>query len=151
NRISVYIAFFSLLTVALLLELFARRYVKTRSGRFAFGLCLALALALGALDQFAPRLTPNYAQVRAEFDSDDDFIRKLQSSLPAGAMVFQLPAVPFPENPRVGKMFDYDHARGYLHSQTLRWSYGAVKGRASEVWQKLVAAKPTDELLEAIV
>jgi phosphoglycerol transferase len=151
NRISVYIAFFSLLTVALLLEFFARRYVTTKGGRMAFQLCLALALALGALDQFAPRLTPDYAKVRAEFDSDDDFIHKMQASLPPGAMIFQLPVVPFPENPRVGKMFDYDHARGYLHSQTLRWSYGAMKGRASEAWQKMIAAKPAEELIEAIV
>ncbi|MFN8000327.1 MAG: hypothetical protein U0X75_04840 [Acidobacteriota bacterium] len=41
-------------------------------------------------------------------------------------------------------MFDYDHARGYLLTQGLRWSYGAMKGRASgKVWQTLLSKKPT--------
>jgi phosphoglycerol transferase len=151
NRISVYIAFFSLMTIALLLDRFAQRYVRTKGARLAFNLCLALALALGAADQFAPRLRADYGQIKTEFDSDADFIGRMQSSLPSGAMIFQLPVVPFPENPRVAKMFDYDHARGYLHSRTLRWSYGAMKGRASEVWQKMIAAKPANEMIESIV
>jgi len=151
NRISVFIAFFSLLAVALLLGQFARRFVTTKARRVAFNVCLAAALVFGVLDQFAPHFTPDYAKIKAEFDSDANFMRRLQSSLPTGAMIFQLPVVPFPENPGVGKMSDYDHARGYLHSQTLRWSYGAMKARASEVWQKLIAAKPANEMIEAIV
>ena len=30
-------------------------------------------------------------------------------------------------------MTDYDHLRGYLHSDTLSWSYGGVKGRRGRV------------------
>jgi phosphoglycerol transferase len=151
NRISVYIAFFSLMAVAMLLDQFAQRYVTTNVSRWAFNLCLTLALAIGVADQFAPRLQPDYTQIKAEFGSDADFVGRMQSSLPSGAMIFQLPVVSFPENPRVAKMLDYDHARGYLHSQTLRWSYGAMKGRPSEVWQKMIAAKPANEMIESIV
>src|SRR5262245_2084684 len=151
TRISVYIAFFSLLTVALLLDQFARRFVTTKARRVAFKTCLAVALVLGVLDQFPPFLIPDYAGIKAEFDSDANFARRLQSSLPTGAMIFQLPVVPFPESPRIANMLDFDHARGYLHSRALRWSYGAMKGRANEVWQELIAAKPANEMIEAIV
>jgi phosphoglycerol transferase len=65
-------------------------------------------------------------------------------------MVFQLPYVPFPENPNVNKMSDYDLYRGYLHSKSLRWSYGAMKGRDSDAWQRSVASRPLGEFVGEI-
>ncbi len=150
NRISIFIAFFSLLTVALLLNLFARQKLKSRRMRIAFNVCLTFGLAFGLLDQTSSRFWVDYPKIKAEFISDRNFVSKVQTALPHGAMVFQLPVVPFPEYPMVGKMFDYDHLRGYLHSQSLRWSYGAMRGRDSETWQKLIAAKPVKEMIETI-
>lgn len=150
NRISIFIAFFSLLTVAWLLDRFAEKFVRSASRQLAFAICLLVVLAVGVFDQTSARFVPDYPKNKAEFASDQKFMRQLQASLPAGAMIFQLPFVPFPESPKVGKMFDYDHARGYLHSQGLRWSYGAMQGRDDEAWQKLLIAKPTAELIEAI-
>jgi phosphoglycerol transferase len=150
NRISIFIAFFSLLALAWLLDQFAQKFVRTNMLRIGFNCGLAVVLALGVLDQTAERFIPDYPKVKAEFDSDQKFMRQLQASLPGGAMVFQLPFVPFPETPKVGRMFDYDHARGYLHTQGLRWSYGAMKGRDGEAWQKLLASKPTAEMIEGV-
>src|SRR5260370_11272266 len=44
-------------------------------------------------------------------------------------------------------MGHYDHTRAYLHSTRLRWSYGAMKGREADLWQKDRAARPIEELL----
>lgn len=150
NRLSIFIAFFSLLTVAWLLDQFAKRYVQTNSRQIAFNGGLAIVLLLGVFDQTAPRLIPDYPAIKAEFDSDAKFMHGIQAALPPGAMIFQLPFVPFPETPKVGKMYDYDHTRGYLHTSGLRWSYGAMKGRDGEAWQKLLTGKPTPEMVEAI-
>ncbi len=150
NRLSIFIAFFSLLTVGWLLDKFAERFVKTSSRQTAFAACLLVALAFGIFDQTSARFVPDYPKNKAEFDSDQKFMRQLQTALPAGAMIFQLPLVSFPESPKVGRMFDYDHARGYLHSEGLRWSYGAMQGRDDEAWQKLLIAKPTAELIETV-
>lgn len=150
NRISIFIAFFSLLTVAWLLDQLARRYVKTGARQIAFACGLVAVLVLGALDQTAERFIPDYPKIKAEFDSDAKFMHQLQATMPGGAMIFQLPFVPFPETPKVGRMFDYDHTRGYLHTHGLRWSYGAMKGRAGEAWQKLLTSKPTNEMVEGI-
>jgi phosphoglycerol transferase len=38
-------------------------------------------------------------------------------------------------------MTDYEHLKGYLHSSTLRWSYGGVKGRDGD-WQKSLPEDP---------
>ena len=37
-------------------------------------------------------------------------------------------------------MADYELFAGFLHSDTLRWSYGAVKGRDGSYWNQDVAA-----------
>src|SRR5262249_49893349 len=59
--------------------------------------------------------------------------RRVAALLPPETAVLQLPYVKFPENPPVERMADYDHFDGYLHSDTLRWSYGVVRGRDN--WQ----------------
>jgi len=150
NRISIYIAFFSLFAVVLLLERFYQGYVKPRGWQVVFCLLLAAALVLGVLDQASARVAPEYDKIKAEYQSDADFVNKLQAPLPQGAMIFQLPVVPFPENPKINRMYDYDHARGYLHTGKLRWSYGAIKSREADAWQKMVAAKPMSEMIETL-
>ena len=150
NRISIYIAFFSLFTVAVLLDHLYQRCRLSQLWRNVFYAGLVLALVFGVLDQTSPRFVPDYAGIKAEYQDDDRFINRVEASLSPGAMIFQLPVVPFPENPKVNKMYDYDHVRAYLHSRNLRWSYGAMKGRAKEVWQKLMMAKPTSEMVETL-
>ena len=45
----------------------------------------------------------------------------------------------------------YDHFRPYLHSKTLRWSFGANRGSKADVWQREVAKKPMSELTMELV
>ena len=65
-------------------------------------------------------------------------------------MIFQLPYVPFPENGPTHRMLDYDHFRPYFHSRTLHWSYGAMRGRETDRWQRLVAALPPVEMVDRL-
>jgi phosphoglycerol transferase len=58
-----------------------------------------------------------------------------------------LPYVPFPENPPVNKMLDYEHFKGYLHSAALKWSYGAVKGRAGAAAIAALSTMPVAQLV----
>ena len=46
---------------------------------------------------------------------------------PRGAAVFQLPYLPFPEGGQQAGLYENDLLRGYLHSDDLRWSFGATK------------------------
>jgi phosphoglycerol transferase len=151
NRISIYIAFFSLFAVVVGLDYLYRRHGQGRGRRALLAIGLAALVGLGLLDQTSKRAIPPYATIAAEYRSDAAFVRQLQAVMPPRAMIFQLPAIPYPEHPPVVRMYDYDHARGYLHDAShLRWSYGAMKGREGEIWQKWVAAKRTPELLETL-
>ena len=150
NRISIYIAFFSIAAVVVALDAFARRHARTPGRRALFLGALAALVVLGVLDQTPRRGIEERARIAAEYESDRAFVRRLEAVLPPGAQVFQLPVTGFPEHPTVHRMLDYDHARGYLHARHLRWSYGAVRGRADELWQRRVAATPTPELVDAL-
>src|SRR5262249_20578499 len=57
---------------------------------------------------------------------------------------------PYPENPPPHRMMDYDHARGYLHSRTLKWSYPTMRGRWGDTWQSAVSRKPAEELVASL-
>jgi phosphoglycerol transferase len=150
NRISVFIAFFSLFAIALGLDQLYRRWVKTRSAQIVFYAAVAVVLLLGVLDQTTRHYVPDYANIKTEFLNDEQFVQQLEASVPSRAAIFQLPYVPFPEHPPVNKMVDYDHLRGYLHSNGLYWSYGTMKNREGDLWLQRVSALPTEELLETL-
>lgn len=150
NRISVYIAFFCLFGLVLLLEKVWQRTTASRSGRtLAYGLCAAL-LALGVLDQTNDDMVINYAEVKATYAGDAEFVQGIEATRPPGSAVFQLPVIPFPEGHGWYPEYTYDLFRGYLHSHSLRWSFGAMRGRETSAWQESVGAKPVDELLPTV-
>jgi phosphoglycerol transferase len=62
-------------------------------------------------------------------------VAALEEKLPPSSMIFELPVAGFPESGPVREMQDYEHFRPYLHSHSLRFSYGNVKGRTRERWQ----------------
>jgi phosphoglycerol transferase len=150
NRISVFIAFFSLFAIAIGLDQLYRRWIKTRRAQVAFYVVVGMVLLLGVFDQTTRQFVPDYAGIKAEFLNDEKFVQQLEASVPSRGMIFQLPYVPFPEYPHVNKMVDYDHLRGYLHSDGLFWSYGTMKHREGDLWLQRVSALPTDELLQAL-
>lgn len=151
NRISTYIAFFSLMAVALALESVCRRTTEgNKKGRSIFYALMAVALFAGFLDQTIPGYVPDYTGTKAEFSSDAEFVSGLESSVPAGSMIFQLPYIPFPEDGGLVKMRDYDHFRGYLHSKNLRWSYGTIRNRQADRAQQMVATMPTEQFVQAL-
>jgi len=157
NRISVLIAFFSFYAVAVLLDCVARRLRPRRRGRPLAALALGAVLAFGVYEQTSPSDAPSRTPDNREYRSDATFVGAIQARLPPGASIFQLPYVPFPEGypstPCCGPVptyaTKYESLRGYLHSTTLRWSYGAIKGRPAD-WSAQLAGQPLSYLLAAV-
>lgn len=149
NRISVYIAFFALFAVALGLDALKKRICgdRHRMKELAF---LGLILLVGLWDQCPAAMVPDHPREARRFAEDAAYVAKIEAAIPDRPMVFQLPYVAFPESVPVHKMRDYDHLWGYFHSDRLRWSYGAIKGRAGDLWQRDAAAKPAGAMVEAL-
>jgi phosphoglycerol transferase len=108
---------------------------------------ICLVLVFGVLDQTSESFAPSYASIKAEYLNDETFVNNIEAIMPENAMIYQLPYVPFPEYPPVNKMTDYSHFRAYLHSKDLRWSYGVLKGRPGDDWQRMVASMPIEDML----
>jgi phosphoglycerol transferase len=151
NRVSVYIAFFALLGLALTINRAAALCAGSVPRRGLLLGSLLLLLAAGLYDQTSPLFVPDYAHWRTEFGHDRSFVARLEASLPAGAPIFQLPYLPYPESPVLYGIKDYDPLRLYLHSASLRWSYGSMKGRSADDWHRAVAGMSVSRQLDRLV
>jgi phosphoglycerol transferase len=147
-RLCVFLGFMGILAAVYLLDRFGRAYFQTPARRWIFQLGLGGVLLIGVWDQTDKHFIPEYGSQRAEFESDRQFIQKIESMIP-GQAVFQLPYAPFPEF-SVQEMNCYDHFRGYLHSRTLRWSGGAIKGRSVDFWQRLLCVQSVDRMVRSV-
>ena len=149
NRMSVFIAFFSLVAVALLLDRLRRRLGPAPGPRALFGAALGAVLVVGVLDQTTQKDVPAYKATAAQYHSDGVLVAAIERRLPHDAMVFQLPYQGFPESKPINRMTNYDQVRGYLHSHDLRWSYGAMQGRPAD-WAEDLADKPASLVVPAV-
>ncbi|MFO1305818.1 MAG: hypothetical protein U1F54_18985 [Burkholderiales bacterium] len=141
NRISVAIAFvaFTVLFVAL-----QRFVVRMTLGKTAVA-AIAIAIVLGGLLDQTPRQDgpPIYT-----YPNDRAFMARAEAALPPGTMVWQMPYQPFPESWWVHRMPLYSPLRGYLNSENLRWSYGAVRGREADRWIRGLSSRPVEDQIE---
>jgi hypothetical protein len=145
SRIFVIIGLFGLLAVGRWVTVLGHR------NRILGFLAATALIAIGVLDQTNPALAPDYKSLRTEVADLTTFSQSTQTKVGSGCSVFQLPVVPYPENPPVHDMTDYAHLRPYLTSSSLRWSYGAFRGTSLADWQLALPQKSTPALVDDLV
>lgn len=146
NRNSIFI----LAWVLLYLGHWVHRRLRMRSALLPWGLA-SLIVVLGVFDSI-PRLRVGrmLREHRAELAAHRNLAESLEGRLGPGAMIYQLPATVFPEAGTVVAMGDYEHFLPYLQSDSIRFSYGALRGtaasRALRALSRLPAARMKEEL-----
>lgn len=168
NRISIFIALFALAGVGLAIEAGVDRLragsalraatagprPRSRSSVNFAGVATpvfaVLVLAVGVADQCIAAAHPGYDVVKASFDSDQAYVDKLQSTVPAGSMIFVLPWQPFPESGVANGVPESDQLKLWLHSTTLRWSGGGMKGRPQVDWPGTVVKLPPAQMVKVL-
>ena len=153
NRISPFIAFFSLLAATFLVDR-GYKWLERHKKHLLGAVFVSALLVIGVLDQTTTTFffIPEYKKIEVEYRSDAEFVGRIESSLPNGAMVFQLPYMTFPEHGPLHRMTqDFEHVKPYLHSTKLRWSYGAISTDPNDRWQRAVVLKPVPEFIDEIV
>ena len=133
TRISPYIAFLCILAVALCAQELLHRLHGKKQAVAAVGMAVLFAYAYGEQQGF---FRPEYGEIQATWASDAAFVQSIEETSGADAMVYQLPYMKSFENGNQHKMADYTLYRGTLHSDTLRWSYGAPVGSENDTWNK---------------
>lgn len=147
NRISVFIAYFSILALCMGLSSLLEGWRP--SLRRIAAVCLIPIFLVSTIEQFFPKSISNEAAI-ASYYSDRNFVEEIELLVGPDSMIFQLPYVKFPESAPVNMMGDYALFRGYLHSDTLKWSYGDFKGRVSDLWSEGVSVETTPEMIKSI-
>ena len=152
SRIAIVVAFASIAVFARLLDRMRVALRRRRlSPRVAWVAMLVAVLLLGVLDQTSPASTPDARVHERAWKADDAFVHSIEHVLPDQAMVFQLPVVDFPEHSAIERLSADDLIKeGYLHSDSLRWSAGGMRGRDGE-WQWPASLLPARDLLRGII
>jgi phosphoglycerol transferase len=149
NRMSAFIAFFSLLASAVLARRLRGRLEASARKPF-LGAVLVTLLAFGVADQVPwASLYATRAGAAPRFAEDEEFVLRLERLLPAGAMVFQLPHASLPVHAPRPPRAPWDPAKAYLSSRSLRWSFGAMLGRTDR-WHRTIEKLPPEEMVERL-
>ncbi len=132
NRVGVYLAAIVLFYVVVRLARFTSRWPVAASRAAAI-----LVATVGLFDQLPrPVTAAQRAELAAQVTSDRELGRALESALPPGSKIFQLPVLGFPEERPPHRLADYELFRPYLMTDTLHFSYGATKFRSRIRWQR---------------
>jgi phosphoglycerol transferase len=144
NRVSIFLAFFSLIAVAFCLDALFRR---ARPGHRPWLRAACVLLLLAAVyDQTPAGLVELPLRSAADTQNMRAFVSAIERQLPPGSMVLQLPFVAYPEM-SLRKIDAYDPLRAYLFSSTLRWSFPTMRFRAGDAWLATLSSLPLPELL----
>lgn len=146
NRYSIYILALALLFLVSRLSRFSGQWPPPARLALAGGI-----LVVGLFDQLPrPVLAEQTSYTAALVANDRAFGQEMESKLKAGSMVFQLPVMGFPEGSVVGGVQSYDLLRPYIHTKTLRFSFGSDKGRPREDWMQEVEKLPVPQMVSTL-
>ncbi len=149
NRVAIVIAFLGLVALAPFLDAGLDWLRRRHWPRLALTALAVVFVGLALFDQIGKGMVPDPRQNEAEWNSDADFVAAIEQQLPAGAMVYQLPYLPWPEGPGSYGVSNQDMWRGFLHSDNLRWSFAGMRGRAAD-WQEYTSRQPTPDMVDAV-
>ncbi len=146
NRVSVFIAFASLAAILLILQN-AKLPAFPTMIRPAASLLL---LGFGIWDQTSPAFIPYYENIKNEFQNDAQFIHRIEEKVGKNAMIYQLPYQSYPESYPLYREKYQAPIIGYLHSDSLKWSYGGMRGRPGDLALQALSEKPLQQQVAII-
>ncbi len=150
NRISIFIAFASVLAFMLCVDVLIAKYVKST---YSWLVRAALALILLVLGIYDQTVRPCHTCTNANqslVSNDAAFIQSIETTLPPQAAIYQLPYMAYPESVPVNGLGSYDQARGLLNSSHLRWNFGGMRGRTGDWFFRKLALLPIAEQITVI-
>ncbi|MBE7191635.1 MAG: GtrA family protein [Gordonia polyisoprenivorans] len=154
NRIVIVIAMLALAGSGLIVDAtlgrLLRRRSRTTATRPIVVAVVALAvLVVGYLDQVGPVTTPPYALTQSLYAADQRLVDGISASAGPKASILQLPYRDFPESAPINNVPDTDQLKPYVHSDTLTWSGGGIKGRPFSEWVRALERLPARDIATA--
>lgn len=133
-RLSIVIAFLALFAVARALDRIGPALVARGVRPLLVAVGLVGLVAAAATEQTSRAMVPNYGQLALTWQADSAFTARAEQVLPRDSFVLDLPYIPYPEAV-------YVQARQFMHTDRLRWTFGAMSGRPAD-WTSALAELP---------
>jgi phosphoglycerol transferase len=149
NRISVFIAFGAITAVFMCFQILIYRYFPSKPDVVLVIFSLAIGI-VGLYDQTVPTCKFCNEKEKQAFMLDQDFVKQIENSVPAGSAIYQLPYMPFPEVAPLHRLHTYGLVAGFLHSKSLSWSYAGMKGRDGDLFYRALARESLEKQLDVI-
>lgn len=89
-------------------------------------------------------------RAKQTFLAERAFVRRIESVLPPGAMVYQYPYSQYLRENEYYGWGSFSHIRLYLHSHSLRWSNGGAKNSPTDDWNFRISTYPIEQLVPEI-
>ncbi len=126
NRVSILIAALSITILAI----FIKKLLWQIKYKWAL-ILISSALVIVGIYIDLPERNPDNWNVAAETQDEmyREFFATVEEKVGTGAAVYQLPFMEFPEAAPIINMQSYSHFKGYIYTDTIKWSYGGMKGR----------------------
>lgn len=145
NRISVFIAFFSVLAlciVASMLIEYNNKIINKRIVIISISIIALISIIFNGAT-ISCLTTKNIYAYTKNNEYISTFIKEIEAQVSKDAMIYEMPYYKFPESPPQNGMSDYALAIPYIYSNNnLRWSYGCYKGTYGDLWHRAVAQLP---------
>lgn len=147
NRISIYIYFFSILSVLFI----ADRYIIKGGLRLEkkYIVVATVIVIVHLLDMQVYKMVLDYSEMNEQYEEDYELTVKIEESIGREGRVLQLPYLSFPENyTESGKGNYLKSLNGWFHSNSLYWSGGALQGTpADSILRERYSIKNMDEIV----
>jgi len=128
--------FLSLVMAAILIENVLKRQPKAWLAAMS-----AIMICIGYYDQTVPWNERDFSGYEAMKEITD----RIEAELAPGDSVYVLPYDDWPSTKIPGG--GYILHTGYIESENLHWSYGAMQGRPEAEWQRLTAEEKPEEMI----
>ena len=160
NRVSPFLAFFSFFVLSYLLTSALEKIQQTLQGWGVKDLLASTLTFSGLLTLFMLALVDQsyavhpflkrYAQDRSQMIEEKYFVEKIESKYPHIHHIYQLPERPFPVDAGIEKMKPYDHARAYIWSDQVRWSWPNFSHQ-QQAWLEKIGPSGSESFLIKLV
>lgn len=150
NRISIFIAFISIAALMLSLDWIFKKYLKNTKSHYVLVAEILLAIILifyGVRDQTVKPCLACLNSNAISFANDKAFVQTIERSLKPHSAIYQLPYMAYPESDAVNNLSAYGQARGHIHSETLKWSFGGIRGREGDWFYRKLAQLSVEQQL----
>jgi hypothetical protein len=106
-----------------------------------------ILVVVAFVDQTPYDASRTFMQTQTAFTADQRYFSTIQNDLPAQSMVLQLPYIRFPEEAAPNGTLGTDELIPFLHTSTIRWTAGGIKGRPAADWPDQVSQYDTPQML----